>query len=115
MLGNINKLVEAEQELSDTPGSVLLDIVVPKLGEKKLSKIPLLVGGESGLDLVTLDETKEGAPLVHTLRQQARTIPSVRVYCEPKITSQVRKRFDAIYPMSDVPSHREDEYDLTEY
>ena len=115
MLGNINKLVEAEQEISDKPGSVLLDIVVPKLGEKKLSKIPLLVGGESGLDLVTLDETKEGAPLVHTLRQQARTIPSVRVYCEPSITNQVRKRFDALYPMSDVPTHREDEYDLTEY
>jgi hypothetical protein len=115
MLGNIDKLVEAEQELSDEPGSVVLDIVVPKLGEKKLSKIPLLVGGESGMDLVTLDETKEGAPLVHTLRQQARTIPSVRVYCEPKIARNVRKRFDSLYPLSDAPTYREDEYDLTEY
>ena len=115
MLGNIKTLVEAERNLSDELGSVVLDIVVPKLGEKELSTIPLLVGGEGGLDLVSLEDTKEGAPLVHTLRQQARTIPSVRVYCDPKIAEQVRKRFDANYPLADVQAHKEDEYDFTEY
>jgi len=115
MLGDIKSLIEAESDLSEEPGSVVLDIVIPELGEKKLRKIPLLVGGEQGFDIVSLDETKEGRPLVHTLKQQTRTIPSVRVYCEPEIASKVRKRFDGIYPMSDIPSYREDEYDLTEY
>jgi len=115
MLGDIKSLIEAEGALSEDPGAVILDIVIPELGEKKLRKIPLLVGGEQGFDIVSLDETKEGMPLVHTLKQQTHTIPSVRVYCEPKIASTIRKRFDEIYPMSDNLSHREDEYDLTEY
>ena len=115
MLGDIKALIEAERNLSEEPGSVVLDLVIPELGERKLSKIPLLVGGERGFDIVSLDETKEGGPLVQTLKQQTHTIPSVRVYCEQKIASKVRKRFDEIYPMSDIPSYREDEYDLTEY
>ena len=85
------------------------------MGENKLSKIPLLIGGERGFDLVSLDETKEGRPLVHTLKQQTKTIPSVRVYCNPEIANAVRKRFDNEFPMGDLPSYREDEYDLTEY
>jgi len=115
MLGNIKALIEAERNLSEELGSVILDIVIPELGEKKLRKIPLLVGGELGFDLVSLDETKEGLPLMHTLKQQTRTIPSVRVYCDPKIANKVRKQFDATYPMSDIPTHRDDEYDMTEY
>ncbi|TFG31488.1 HD domain-containing protein [Candidatus Thorarchaeota archaeon] len=115
MLGNIKTLIDAEQNLSEKPGSVVLDVVIPELGENKLQKIPLLVGGERGFDLVNLDETKEGGPIVHTLKQQVKTIPSVRVYCDPEIASLVRKRFDEEFPMTDVPSHREDEYDLTEY
>jgi hypothetical protein len=62
-----------------------------------------------------LDATKEGRPLVHILKQQSMTIPSVRVYCDSEIASLVRKRFDDEFPMVDTPSHREDEYDLTEY
>jgi HD superfamily phosphohydrolase len=115
MLHDVKSLIDVELKLSEEPGSVVLDIVVPELGEKKLRKIPLLAGGEQGYDLVKLDETKEGRPLVHTLKQQTKTIPSVRVYCDPEIASLVRKRFDSEFPMVDVPSHREDEYDLTEY
>ena len=115
MLGDIKALIDTEQKLSEEPGSVVLDIVIPELGHKKLRKIPLLAGGECGFDLVNLDETKEGRPLVQILKQQTKTIPSVRVYCDPEIASLVRKRFDDEFPMVDIPSHREDEYDLTEY
>ncbi len=115
MLHDIKKLVDAENEISDEPGSVVIDVVSPPLGEKTLGKIPLLVGGEKGFDIVSLDETKEGRPLMHILQQQANTIPSVRVYADSKITEQVRKQFDKTFPVSDAPNHREDEYDLTEY
>ncbi|MFW9975565.1 MAG: HD domain-containing protein [Candidatus Thorarchaeota archaeon] len=115
MLHDIKKLVNAENEISDEPGSVVIDVVSPPLGEKTLGKIPLLVGGEEGFDIVSLDETKEGRPLMHILKQQASTIPSVRVYADSKIAENVRKRFDNAFPISDVPVHREDEYDLTEY
>jgi len=115
MLEDIKLLIEAERELSENLGSVVLDVVVPELGEKKLSKIPLLVGGGRGFDIVPLDESKEGTPLLQTLKQQTYTIPSVRVYCDPKIANDVRKRFDDIFPSHGLPSHREEEYDLTDY
>ncbi|KXH76866.1 MAG: hypothetical protein AM326_06365 [Candidatus Thorarchaeota archaeon SMTZ-45] len=115
MLHDIKKLVDAENEISDEEGSVVIDVVSPPLGEKTLGKIPLLVGGEKGFDIVSLDETKEGRPLMHILKQQASTIPSVRVYADSKIAEKVRKRFDNTFPVTDAPTHREDEYDLTEY
>ena len=115
MLHDIPKLIKAEEELSEEQGSVVIDVVLPPLGEKTLGKIPLLVGGEKGFDIVSLDETKEGQPLMHILKQQSRTIPSVRVYTDVQIADKVRKRFDKNYPASDTPTYREDEYDLTEY
>ena len=114
-LHNIPKLIEAENELSEKPGSVVIDVVSPPLGEKTLGKIPLLVGGEKGFDIVSLDETKDGRPLMQILKQQSRTIPSVRVYADASIAEKIRKRFDKTFPVSDAPAHREDEYDLTEY
>lgn len=114
-LHNIPKLIEAENELSEEQGSVVIDVVSPPLGEKTLGKIPLLVGGEKGFDIVSLDETKEGRPLMQILKQQSRTIPSVRVYADAGIAEEIRKRFDKTFPVSDAPAHREDEYDLTEY
>ncbi|TFG33694.1 HD domain-containing protein [Candidatus Thorarchaeota archaeon] len=115
MLDDITLLIEAEREISENPGSVVLDVVVPELGEKRLSKIPLLVGGDRGFDIVPLDESKDGGPLLQTLKQQTRTIPSVRVYCDPDIANDVRKRFEAAFPMTKLSNHREEEYDLTEY
>jgi HD superfamily phosphohydrolase len=112
---DISKLIEAEEELSEEPGSVIVDVVSPPLGAKTLGKIPLLVGGEQGFDLVNLDDTKEGRPLMHILQQQSRTIPSVRVYSDSKIVNEVRRRFEREYPVTSTPKHREDEYDLTEY
>ncbi|MFW9925795.1 MAG: HD domain-containing protein [Candidatus Thorarchaeota archaeon] len=115
MLHDIPKLIAAENELADVEGSVVIDVVDPPLGEKTLGKIPLLVGGEKGFDIVSLDETQEGRPLMHILNQQSRTIPSVRVYADSSIANTIRKRFDKTFPMSNSPTHREDEYDLTEY
>jgi HD superfamily phosphohydrolase len=115
MLTRIQTLVEAENELSEEPGSVVIDVVVPDLGAKSLSKIPLLVGGEHGFDIVSLDETSEGYPLLQTLRQQTRTIPSVRVYSDPSIAGIVQKKFERMFPMVDVPLHRDDEHDFLEY
>jgi len=115
MLNEITNLIETENNLSEEPGSVVVDVVVPELGEKTLSKIPLLVGGERGFDLVGLDETKEGFPLLQILKQQSRTIPSVRVYTEPEIANAVRKKFEEMFPMADTPTYREDEYDFLEY
>jgi HD superfamily phosphohydrolase len=115
MLERIQVLIEAESALSEKPGSVVIDVVVPKLGEKTLSKIPLLIGGEQGFDLVSLDEIKEGYPLLQTLKQQSRTIPSVRVYSDPSIANSVRKKFEEMFPMIESPEHREDEHDFVEY
>ncbi len=114
-LKNIEKLVEFEKRIAEKPGSVVIDVVVPELGEKKLSKIPLLAGGEAGLETVSLDQTEEGRPLLHLLNQQARTIPSVRVYSDPEIAESVRRKFEREFPVVDKPSYRDDEWDLTEY
>jgi HD superfamily phosphohydrolase len=114
-LHDIPKLIEAENALSEEQGSVVIDVVSPPLGEKTLGKIPLLIGGDKGFDIVSLDETKEGRPLMDILKQQSRTIPSVRVYADSKIADKVRRRFDKAFPVSDTPAYREDEYDLTEY
>ena len=112
---NITKLIEVESEISEDPGDLIVDVISPPLGEKKLGKIPLLVGGEQGFDIVNLEDTKEGRPLMHILRQQSRTIPSVRVYSDPQIANDVRRRFDKAFPVSDTPTYREDEHDFTEY
>jgi HD superfamily phosphohydrolase len=114
-LSDIDRLVQIERSLSEEPGAVVVDIVVPELGEKMLSKIPLLVGGEQGLDLVSLDETKEGRPLMHLLSQQTRTIPSVRVYSDPTIAADVKKRFERDFPLTEQRTYRDDEWDLMEY
>jgi HD superfamily phosphohydrolase len=115
-LHNIKKLIDAENGIAEEPGSVVIDVVIPPLGENFLGSIPILVGGvEKGFDIINLDETKEGRPLMDILKQQARTIPSVRVYADASIADEVRKRFDNAFPVSDTPTYREDEYDLTEY
>ncbi|MHA2144593.1 MAG: HD domain-containing protein [Candidatus Thorarchaeota archaeon] len=112
---DINKLIAIEEELSDEPGSLIVDIVIPSFGKKKLAKIPLLVGGNDGFDLVELSDTEEGRPLMKLLWQQTDTIPSVRVYSDSKIASRVRQRFEKEFPVASAPKHREDDYDLTEY
>ncbi len=112
---NIKMLVETELELIDSPGQVIVDVVNPELGEKFLNEILMLVGGDSGFDLVKLGETQEGKPLKKLMNQQQRTIPSVRVYSDPKIASDVRKRFDKLFPYKEKPDYREDESDFSEY
>jgi len=114
-LHDIKKLIDAENEIAEAQGSVVIDVVSPPLGENFLGSIPILVGGVKGFDIVNLDETQEGRPLMQILKQQSLTIPSVRVYADTKIAEKVRKRFDQRYPVSDTPAYREDEYDLTEY
>ncbi|MBN2229505.1 MAG: HD domain-containing protein [Candidatus Thorarchaeota archaeon] len=115
MRDNIQRLLTLEDELADKRGSVVVDIVIPELGEKLLSKIPLLIGGERGFDLVALNELQEGRPLLQTLKQQTHTIPSVRVYTDPSIASTIRKKFEKRFPLAHMPEHRDDEYDLIEY
>ncbi|MGY5864602.1 MAG: HD domain-containing protein [Candidatus Thorarchaeota archaeon] len=112
---DISKLIEIEEELSEEPGRVIVDVVLPSFGKKKLAKIPLLVGGDEGFDLVELDDTEEGRPLMQLLRQQTKTIPSVRVYSDSQIANEIRRRFEKEFPVTSAPKHREDEYDLTEY
>ena len=67
------------------------------------------------MDLVRLDETKEGRPLMHLLNQQTRTIPSVRVYSDPAIAGDVKKRFERDFPLTEQRTYRDDEWDLMEY
>ncbi|MHA1576049.1 MAG: HD domain-containing protein [Candidatus Thorarchaeota archaeon] len=112
---DIKMLVEAELELIDSPGQVIIDIVNPELGETFLNQISMLVGGDSGFDLVKLGETQEGKPLKKLMNQQKRTIPSCRVYSDPSIESEIRKRFDKLFPYKEKPDYREDEYDFSEY
>lgn len=112
---NIESLVETELEVMEEPGSVIIDVVNPVLGEEFLSQIPILIGGETGFDLVRLNQTEEGRPLRNVLSQQKRTIPSVRVYSDPKNADTVRKKFEILFPSEEQKPHRDDEVDFEEY
>ncbi|NHI83071.1 MAG: HD domain-containing protein [Candidatus Thorarchaeota archaeon] len=115
MLHDIERLMDAETEVAKEPGRVVIDVVSPDLGEEKLSRIPLLVGGErTGLEIIPLDETDEGAPLMKILRQQRRTIPSVRVYSDPGDANDILKRFERLFPLGTGRKYLDDEYDMTE-
>jgi HD superfamily phosphohydrolase len=112
---DIQELIDVELALNENPGNVIIDVVIPELGEALLSRIPLLVGGEhSGLNLFSLDATEEGKPLIKILNQQKRTIPAVRVYSSPEIAGKVRVEFDRMFPTSEGRTFVDDDYDLTE-
>ncbi|TFG09925.1 HD domain-containing protein [Candidatus Thorarchaeota archaeon] len=114
MLHDIEMLTGAEEELGDDAGRVVLDVVDPELGEETLGKIPLLVGGENtGIDIVSIEDAEQGRPIMHALRQQKRILPTVRVYADPGIARQVRRRFDKVFPSAET-GHVEDEYDMTD-
>ncbi|TFF92192.1 HD domain-containing protein [Candidatus Thorarchaeota archaeon] len=114
MLHDIDRLTDAEEELGDDVGRVILDVVDPELGEDTLGKIPLLVGGQNtGIDIVSIEDADQGRPIMHALRQQKRILPTVRVYADPGIARQVRKRFDRTFPALEN-HHVEDEYDMTD-
>ncbi|MHA1637192.1 MAG: HD domain-containing protein [Candidatus Thorarchaeota archaeon] len=112
---DIHALIEAELELVETPGSIIIDVVNPVLGSDFLKDISMLVGGDTGFDLVKLNETEEGRPLMDVMSQQTRTIPSVRIYSDPKIADEVRNRFEKLYPVMEKSDYREDDYDFAEY
>jgi HD superfamily phosphohydrolase len=114
-LENIETLIAAELEVVDEPGKVVIDVVDPPLGEDFLKHIPILIGGNNGFDLAALSDTYEGRPLMKTLLQQKRSIPSVRVYSDPDIANKVRARFNEMFPSETEPIYREDEYDFAEY
>jgi HD superfamily phosphohydrolase len=110
MLSDIDALLQAELTLNETPGKVIVDIVNPELGFRFLSTIPLLIGTEdSGLEIVSLKDTDEGRPLVQALSQQRLTIPSVRVYSDPEIAGDIRRRFDKEFPMAARKSSTEND------
>jgi HD superfamily phosphohydrolase len=115
LLSDAETLVETERELMEDVGSVLIDVVNPELGDRTLGRIPLLVGSESaGYRIVDFKDTPEGRPVIMTLRQQKKTIPSVRVYADPKIGSEVQKRFDRMFP-ANADQVVEEEYDHTDF
>ncbi len=115
MNSDIDALIEAELELEEDEGKVIIDVVNPVLGENFLSQIDVLVGGDDGFDLVRLSDTEEGRPLLEVLSQQQRTIPSIRVYSDPSTASRVRSKFERMFPVVRNTSHREDEYGFSEY
>jgi HD superfamily phosphohydrolase len=115
LLGDIESLVELELELIEEPGQVVIDVVNPVLGEEFLQQIPILVGGETGFDLVRLNHTDEGRPLGQVLRQQKRTIPSVRIYADPENADMVRRKFEKLFPTDEQKPHRDDEVDFEEF
>ncbi len=112
---DVGALIEAELDLLEEPGQVLIDVVNPVLGEHFLSQIPILIGGSNGFDLVPLNETPEGKPLMETLVQQQRTIPAVRVYSDLKHADVVRKRFDKMFHAQHIKAHRDDDPEFIEY
>ncbi len=112
---DIEALIKAELEIVEEPGRCIIDVVIPNLGERYLREIPILVGGKRGMDLVRLSDTEEGKPLTRILTQQKRTIPSVRVYCDKDLVSDVKKKFSEMFPLEKSPSHRDDEFDFEEF
>ena len=115
LIEDIEALIETELEIIEEPGKVIIDVVNPILGEEFLSQIPILVGGETGFDLVRLNQTEEGRPLRKVLSQQKRTIPSVRVYSDPGNAELVRKKFEKLFPSEERKPHRDDELDFEEF
>jgi hypothetical protein len=113
-LEDIEALIEIELEIMDEPGQVVIDVVNPVLGEEFLSQIPVLIGGGKGFDLLRLNQTVEGRPLRNVLRQQKRTIPSIRVYSDPGNAETVRKKFEKLFP-SEEKKYRDDDFDFSEY
>jgi HD superfamily phosphohydrolase len=114
-LGDIEKLIELETNVAEDPGKVIIDVVDPELGEKTLGAIPLLVGGENtGLGIVALEEVNEGKPLMKILRQQKKTLPSVRVYSDAENAQEIRKKFNQLFPVDEETENLVDEYDMTE-
>jgi len=112
---DINKLLDAELQMNDNPGKAIIDIVNPELGFRFLSTIPLLIGGEdSNLEIVSLKDADEGKPLVQALSQQRFTIPSVRVYSDPDIAGDVRKRFEREFPVDAKRRESQTDFDMTE-
>ena len=97
------------------PSQVVIDVVDPILGEHFLKQIPILIGGDSGFDLVSLSNTEEGGPLMEALSQQRKTIPAVRVYADPKNAETVTKRFSELFPAQEQRKHRDDDYTFSEY
>ena len=91
-------LSEVELELHETPGRVILDVVLPKLSADKMKQIPIIRPVNSSYEIVTMDEVKEAQPLIQVLRQQNITIPSVRVYSEPKFREPISKSFNRLFP-----------------
>lgn len=112
---DIETLVDAELQVMEEPGQVVIDVVNPILGENFLSQIPILIGGESGFDLVKLSNTEEGGPLLEALSQQRQTIPAVRVYADPQHSEVVRKRFDEMFPAQERVKHRDEDFSFSEY
>lgn len=109
MQSDIDDLLEAELRLDENPGKVIIDVLNPELGFRFLSTIPLLIGKEdSDLQIVSLKDTYEGRPLVQALSQQRFTIPSVRVYSDPEIAGDVRRRFEREFPMTPREASMED-------
>ncbi|MFX0107169.1 MAG: HD domain-containing protein [Candidatus Hodarchaeota archaeon] len=115
LLHDIEKLIAIETEIAGDPGQVIIDVVNPEFGDKTLGQIPLLVGGEnSGIEIVSLEDIEEGRPLMKILRQQQKTIPSVRVYADSENSKKIRKSFNERFSVKDESRTLHDEYDMTE-
>jgi HD superfamily phosphohydrolase len=115
MRKDIEYLIEEELELVDDYGGVIVDVVRPAFGRKVLRKTPFLVGGESeGISLISLEEMEEGSPLIRILDQQKETIPTVRVYSDPHIATDVLLRFEKQFPVKSKSKYIPTEFDMTE-
>ena len=102
---NAETLVETERELMGDYSSVIIDVVDPELGDRTLGRMPMLVGTEgTGYRLVEFKDTLEGRPVIMTLKQQKKIIPTVRVYADPSIAEDVQRRFDRMFPSTN-PGH----------
>ncbi len=91
-------LLEMEREIAEESGRVVLDIVVPNLGADQMAQIRIITESNGPQRLITMAEAEEARPLMSALKQQSLTIPSVRVYAEPRLAPDVQKKFARLFP-----------------
>ncbi|MHA1248026.1 MAG: HD domain-containing protein [Candidatus Thorarchaeota archaeon] len=95
---DMSALLGLEREIAEDSDRVVLDVVVPNLGANQMAQIRIITESNGPQRLITMAEAEEARPLMSALEQQSLTIPSVRVYAEPRLAPDVQKKFARLFP-----------------
>jgi len=98
MQHDMSALLDMEREIAEDSDRVVFDVVVPNLVADQMAKIRIVTESNGPQRLTAMAEAEEARPLMSALEQQSLTIPSVRVYAEPRLAPDVQKKFARLFP-----------------